>query len=684
MGRQYGWNRKSDCDPGDFRTMIRTKTDKLLRLALALSFSSLLSLGSGCSSDDGERGEPDSVATLGLEIASCSIAASSGYDTASSNLALSMGPETNLVLGVIDGYLLVNGYPCVKPSGVRLTQAMVKKITILGTPGDDKVVIDLLTGALGSTILSSSTGGIVIDLGGNVVGDEFSLRGSSGSDRWLAGEQGGDTYFDISGDRAADIKVSHVEVINLNMGLGNDIVDAGGPSPALSAKHLNGGVTTSVSQPVALNMTIGGGDGNDTLTGGNGNDTLNGGEGNDTFKARSAVDGDDTVNGGAGTDTADYSARSVGVTAVLDGTTDSGEGSEKDHLGADVEDLIGGRGHDVLTGNVVSNHIRGGDGDDVISGGVNGGACGSDVDALDGEAGNDTFDQGTVADCGDTINGGAGIDRMDYQRRSANLVISIDGLANDGNPLGGGEKDNVKVDVEIVIGGSGNDQITGSAKNDELHGGPGNDLINGGAGNDVLCGDRGNDTLNGEAGNDTFQESGVDPEYVVSESRGAGDDVMNGGTHDALGHDTVDYSARATALTATICTDPSKTTGPASSGLTGNCADNDGEPSASEHDKLVNLSHLIGGPLGDSLSGGSGDDLIEGLAGNDTLYGAAGNDTLFGDGGNDSLFGDAGDDYLDGGAATTKDQLDGGSGPSGGSGDICIAKAGDDVFNCDL
>ncbi|HWA72982.1 MAG TPA: calcium-binding protein [Polyangiaceae bacterium] len=662
--------------------MLRTKTDKLSRSAIALGCLTLLSLASGCTAEPADD-QSDSAATLGLEIPSCSIPASSGYDTTTSNLTLSMGSDTNLVLGVVRGFLFVNGRTCTKPNGTDLTPAMVKRITIVGSPGDDKVAIDTLTGALGPSILGAA-GGIVIDLGASSAGDEFSLRGSAAVDRWLAGEQGGDTYFEISGDRAADIKVSHAEFININLGDGNDIFDASGPSPALSATHLNGGVATSVSSPVALGITIGGGEGNDTITGGNGNDTVNGGGGNDTFKARSGVDGDDTFNGGDGTDSADYGARSGPVTAALDGTTDSGESGEKDHLALDVEDLLGGHGNDVLTGNVSSNHVRGGEGDDRLSGGVNGGACAGDVDALDGESGDDTFDQGSAPDCADTLNGGVGTDRVDYQGRSGNLSIALDGLANDGEPAGAGEKDNVKTDVEIVIGGGGDDQIKGSAANDELHGGPGNDVLSGGAGNDVLCGDSGNDVLNGETGDDTFDESGVDPEYLVADDKGAGNDVMNGGTHDGLGHDTVDYSARTTAITATICMDSTKPTGAATTSLTGTCADNDGEPSASEHDKLVNMSHLIGGSAGDTLSGGSGNDLLEGRDGDDTLNGGGANDILFGDNGNDSLFGDDGDDTLDGGAATTKDQLEGGTGANGGDGDICIAKAGDDVFDCEL
>jgi len=366
----------------------------------------------------------------------------------------------------------------------------------------------------------------------------------------------------------------------------------------------------------------------------------------------------------------------------MDGATGSGllAGVEGDLVGADVEDLVGGTGPDVLTGNVLSNHIQGGDGADVISGGANAGVCTADIDVLDGEVGNDTFDMGSVSDCGDTLNGGAGIDRVDYQARGAALTITVDGTANDG-AAAGVEKDNVKNDVEILISGSGGDTITGSALADEIHGGPGIDTINAGAGNDVLIGNTGADVLNGEAGDDTFLESDVDPEYTVAEQRGVGNDVINGGTNSGSGVDLADYSARSADLTMTICTDATKLTGN-SAIITGQCGDADGDPLLTELDKLVNITHLIGGDGEDTLKGHTADDTIEGGAGDDSIHGGAGSDALFGDADADTLFGDAGDDHLDGGAGA--DVLDGDNVTNTSDGDICITDGVEAPVNCDL
>ena len=90
-------------------------------------------------------------------------------------------------------------------------------------------------------------------------------------------------------------------------------------------------------------------------------------------------------------------------------------------------------------------------------------------------------------------------DTIQYFGRTADLNISLDDVANDGES---GEGDDVRSTVEDVGAGSGNDTITGSASDNAIFGNSGNDDIVGGAGDDVLDGDLGGDTLNGQAGND--------------------------------------------------------------------------------------------------------------------------------------------------------------------------------------
>lgn len=671
--------------------MIRTKTGLLKSLAITLTSVLPATLLAGCSSQPDEQ-QPEQVsesaAELGVAVASCSTAMSSGYNNTTSNLAIAM-TTPNVVIGVVGGYITVNGYACVKSTGAQLTPSMVKKITITGTnANNEKVVVDMLSGAFGPSIFAS-TGGIVVDLVSGT-GDSFSLRGTSGADKFTAGKSGSDSYFEVSGDAVADIRVANADSMAVSLSNGADLFS--GRGGAFTATHLGGGTITTLSA-LSADITVNGGDGDDTITGGDGNDTLSGGNGNDLFKTSAGASGDgaDTYSGGAGVDKIDYSGRTAAVAVLMDGSTLSGQGFantwpgtpgagvEGDVVGADIEDLIGGSGNDILQGNQLSNNIKGGAGNDIIWGGL-AGTCASDVDVLDGEAGDDTFAMTALTDCGDSLTGGTGIDTADYQLRTGALTITLDNGALDGEA---GEKDNVKSDIEIVLGGSGNDTMTGSAANDELHGGPGNDVLNGGGGDDKLIGNSGADILNGEAGNDTFDEGLIDALYASgTEGKGAGADVLNGGS----GVDTVSYAERTASVIATLCMDPNKLTG--ASALTGACADSDGE--AAEGDKIVNVTHLIGGTDDDTLTGAAGDDMIEGGAGNDTIHGGLGADQIFGDAGDDHIFGDASDDYLDGGAGD--DEVNGDTAPTGAGsniadGDICITDADDTTVapaNCDL
>lgn len=277
--------------------------------------------------------------------------------------------------------------------------------------------------------------------------------------------------------------------------------------------------------------------------------------------------------------TAAQDEATVGLAAATytasSGDADDGESGENDDIHEDVENLIGGSAGDTLTGNSVSNSLTGGGGADNLSGGVGGGTCASDVDVLTGGDGDDSFKMGIITDCGDEVVGGAGADTVDYQFRTAALTITVDGAANDGLAS---EADNIKTDVEVVIGGTAADTITGGNGNEVLHGGAGNDTLAGGAGNDTLIGNAGNDTLNGGAGDDLFENEGNDSVFVNSGSvttddKGAGADLMNGG----VGTDKITYDGRAAGVYVTMCTDTGAATGAAvTAPIPAACTDADG------------------------------------------------------------------------------------------------------------
>lgn len=127
--------------------------------------------------------------------------------------------------------------------------------------------------------------------------------------------------------------------------------------------------------------TLNGGNGNDILIGNDGNDELNGGNNNDLLVGGS---GDDALNGGTGTDTAGYFDAISGVTVDLGiGTAQNTGGAGSDTLNS-IENLVGSRFGDVLTGTSGNNSLVGLDGDDILIG--SGGS-----DTLTGGQGADTF-----------------------------------------------------------------------------------------------------------------------------------------------------------------------------------------------------------------------------------------------------------------------------------------------------
>ena len=136
-------------------------------------------------------------------------------------------------------------------------------------------------------------------------------------------------------------------------------------------------------------------------------DTLNGGALTDHFILRNGASLSGHIDGRSGTDTLDYSAYMTDI--AVDLTTDLAS-----HIArgiCSIENVTGGHGNDLITGDNNDNVLIGGPGNDTIYGGggndtINGG---DGDDRLYGEAGNDTLDGG---DGNDYLNGGDGDDTL--------------------------------------------------------------------------------------------------------------------------------------------------------------------------------------------------------------------------------------------------------------------------------
>ena len=184
---------------------------------------------------------------------------------------------------------------------------------------------------------------------------------------------------------------------------------------------------------------LSGGAGGDELQGEEGADRLGGGRGDDLLLADALDLAADVYAGGKGTDEVDFVAGS-GVEAIyggihfalrvsLDGKPNDGPASPlisgpRDNAQADLEDIVGGEGSDVLVGNKRANEIDGGDGNDRISG-LKG------PDALHGDDGNDTLSGGGSRDLFDGAGGADRIRSRDKGPDQVNCGSSTDRVKGD-------------------------------------------------------------------------------------------------------------------------------------------------------------------------------------------------------------------------------------------------------------
>ncbi|MGN6215864.1 MAG: calcium-binding protein [Solirubrobacterales bacterium] len=171
--------------------------------------------------------------------------------------------------------------------------------------------------------------------------------------------------------------------------------------------------------------------------------------------------------------------------------------------GNGADSLIGGAGNDSLNGSsgpAGGDQLYGGPGDDAIAEGS----------VLDGEGGSDLL---IAHPCGETIDGGPGIDSVSFARSTYEGVeATLGGTAGiapygsfpGGCPTehGGPPPSQISSSVERIEGSPNGDILTGDGGPNVLLGRGGDDEIHGAGGNDFLVGGQGSDAIYGEAGAD--------------------------------------------------------------------------------------------------------------------------------------------------------------------------------------
>ncbi|MBC7951948.1 MAG: FecR domain-containing protein [Rhodospirillaceae bacterium] len=323
-------------------------------------------------------------------------------------------------------------------------------------------------------------------------------------------------------------------------------------------------------------------------------------------------------------------AQFVTVTASYDG---SAIYQKQVITGSDANNvIIGGTAADTIDGGAGNDTLTAGDGNDIVHGGT-----GDDLIVGGSGKGNDSY------------YGDAGIDTLKYSSAFNTVTVDLTAGTASGIDIGTDTIDG----IENVIGGAGDDTLTGNAGANVLSGGGGNDTVNyanavtavtvnlttgiasganigtdtldsmenatGGAGDDIMTGSAVANVLNGGSGNDTLT-AGDGNDTVHGND---GDDLIISGTgndsyYGDAGIDTISYSSAVNAVTVDL------TAGTASGIDIGT-------------DTVDGIENVIGGGGNDSmtgntgdnvLSGGSGDDILTGLGGNDILTGGAGVDTF--------------------------------------------------------
>jgi len=373
-----------------------------------------------------------------------------------------------------------------------------------------------------------------------------------------------------------------------------------------------------------------GGDGDDTLTGGGGNDTLSGGL------------GANTINGGDGVDTVDYTWASWSVTLDL-GNPDAqqtlgGWVSWEWRLASDtligIENVRGSAQDDILRGDVGSNLIEGGAGNDGL---FDGGGGANDI--LRGGVGNDALQ---------TWNGSTGAHVAHYYGEAGNDSLYV----SDDNPLS----------EYWLVGGEGDDRIyasrdTGSSAKTTIDGGAGDDDISIRYGDDyqITLGD-GHDLV-------TFYtaERGLRATITDFQVAGASADALNMGEFLAYNLSTPTGSG---------LPGWDQRSNPFADGylrLTQQGADTWLEmsifPGSSSYQTVLVFNNTVattftatsfagydplGGPVQGMTLTGSGElDFIKGGGGADIIQGGAGQDQIESGLGDDIVHGNAGDDFID-------------------------------------
>jgi Ca2+-binding RTX toxin-like protein len=396
-----------------------------------------------------------------------------------------------------------------------------KSVTLIDASGIDTIDLSSWTGSAGATLnlgtASQSLDGAanlvrisfaVQDIIENAVGTNYNdaLTGNSFKNR-LEGGAGNDTLTGLAGDDTYGYSGTEnfgTDTIVESNGQGTDKLDfslvnfatgSDGVNVSLSSTSGMHQVVNRDGVQLTLNMSnapvleqITGSSYNDVLAGNALDNRLEGGLGNDRYVFNGTAGlGTDTLVESASSafelDTLDFSGLNFGGTGVKLNLATSGLNQQvANNAGQQLtinlsslyfEGFVGTANADTITDNNRNNTLDGGLGDDTYKF-VNYGGTDKLIEATDG-----------------------GTDKLDFSGLISPVNVdlgSTSSFRSVGSSFGSWGLDmSAAPQIENILGGSGNDTLTGNALNNVIEGSGGNDSIHGALGTDTLRGGIGHD-----------------------------------------------------------------------------------------------------------------------------------------------------------------------------------------------
>jgi hypothetical protein len=386
---------------------------------------------------------------------------------------------------------------------------------------------------------SSTTGGVdYLDVLGGSGGNTFNVAANNNFFYYtdVHGGSGNNTY-NVTGNTGT---------LHLYGGTGNDLYhfvannplgsaaigDSGG-TDTVSFAGTNTGVTaslgTTAQQTVNANLkltlsslssieNLTGGNGNDKLTGNALANVITGGAGNDTFVATAGGDtfiggggkdtylfvantnlGSDTITDSSGQGTITFAGTNLGCTLNLSTTAQQTVNANLKltlSSATGIQNVTGGNGNDLLTGNALNNTFT-------ETAGSNTYVFKADT-SLGSDVINDKTGKGTITFAGTTSAVTLNLGTTAQQTVNGNLKLTLTSATGIQNVTGGNGNDVLTGNSlhGIIRGGNGNNTLTAGSGGEVLVGGSGSNRLIGGAGRSILIGGSGTDNITGGAKGD--------------------------------------------------------------------------------------------------------------------------------------------------------------------------------------